>query len=425
MTTFMAQVRKQPAHIQSLAVDSTNYAHVPRLVWPFQGDPGNFARPSDVDTLLDLGAIAAKDPIVAAAFQHSKLAPAQYLPFVTALQHAEEVEAREILMLEADTLIKPADSASLVWKNVAFLRSHRAAVNAMELPLSPSLLLDYKEADNFQYFLHYLDTTQHPASIRYLANPNNGMDPEPWPFGFLDSTDAPKGAATTRPWRVLFVGNSFTYYNTMPRLFSKLAAYGLHRRVVVGLVAIPGGRPIDLLFGTDLSKVLAAFPWDAVVVQLRPSHRFYGQTLPYYAPLYTQAITAHHAQTVLWTNWTGPSIDEKARIQRMGLDSIMNKAAKAAGATLAPSEQAWEAVRLKDDSTWKALYGPEHDGHPSQLGSYLISLVLYRALTGRSPIGLPRKFDSLSLGPLHTTDSLTVPAKVAELLQGVAATARP
>ncbi|MBE0594784.1 MAG: hypothetical protein IH616_20555, partial [Gemmatimonadales bacterium] len=56
------------------------------------------------------------------------------------------------------------------------------------------------------------------------------------------------------------------------------------------------------------------------------------------------------------------------------------------GALLFPAGEAWRAAWRRDPAL--ELYGP--DGlHPTPMGTYLATLVMFEQLTGRSPIGLP------------------------------------
>ena len=452
LTAVMAELRRDPAHLRRLTADTTHTVPVRRHLGPFRESLSRFNGLGTVDTLLDIGAAASTDPAIAAAFAHAHLAPAQYLPFVAALQWARATDRLQLLTLEDEEVpLRPTAGTDVHWQNVAFLRAHRVALDALELPVPAA------EPASGRHAIHlFLDTLPVPH-LRRVADDGNAHEPYPW--GYQDSADASPEAraeaspharadtspeasdmsttrAATRPWRVLFVGNSLTYVNSLPRLFSHLAAQGLHRPVVVGLVSLPGATPYLLWYRTDLRQVLAALPWDVVVVQLRPSdgradYQHTRQTFPYYVHLFTAAIAAQHARPVFWTQWGyPPAIDSfYTPAEQTFVHTTLNAAAKAAGTLVVPIPQAFAQVRQQDAATWRTLFRSATDPHPSALGSYLAAVVLYRTLTGRSPVGLPRTVNGVQVElpqlpgtplDLHTTDSLTIPAATAALLQHAA-----
>ena len=381
VTQVLAEIRRHPTQVTAAEHDSTYVAHFFMHVGEFAGLPADPTKPGDSATVFDWGAVAARNPAVAAAFTHAHLAPARYLPVLRALTNAEATDTLQ-LALEGmlDDPVLPADSTTLVWRNVAFLRTHRPAIDALGIAISKSTF-EYNDTDK----IHFLDTValaRHLPRLREVTDPSAGF-----PLGFLDSSEAPGGAARVQapPLRILFVGNSLTYFNEMPRLFSTLAAAGLHRRVVVGLVSLGSASPYVLWTFTDVTQVMAAMPWDAIVVQMKPRSGNTRANFERYARLFTQAATAHHARTVLWTEYAG--LNTAGDVQAT-IDTSLASAARTAGATVAPVSAAWAAVRQANDATWRALYYSD-DVHPSALGSYLLSLVMYRTLTGHSPVGLP------------------------------------
>jgi hypothetical protein len=226
-------------------------------------------------------------------------------------------------------------------------------------------------------------------------------------ISFLDSADVP--GSTGAPLRVLFIGNSLTFGNAMPRMFAQLAAAALHRKVIVGLAAIPGGAAWMLWQMTDVQQVIRRLPWDDVVLQMRPMALHDAMNLNRDAKQYAEAITAQHAKMVIWGQGRGP---RATLAVQAALDSGFAGAAAVVGATLASIPAAMEAVHEADTTLWHRLFYSETNPHPSVLGSYLQSLVIYQAITGQSPVGLP-----------HTAGTVAVPDRDAELLQRAALSA--
>lgn len=258
--------------------------------------------------------------------------------------------------------------------------------------------------------LHVLDSTPgHGITIREIRMGDAKLN---FAISFLDSTDAPGGttaAATKPPLRILFIGNSLTFYNELPRLFSRVAAAGLHRRVVVGLVSLPGGPASTIWQATDVQQVIAQLPWDVVVLQTRPMALHDSTNFNHDARVYARAAAAQHARLILWGQFRSP--DAPLALQAV-LDSGFAGAAAVAGATVAPVPAAWEAVRRADSTLWPRLFYSATNDHPSVLGSYLIAMVLYHTITEQSPVDLPTAVGSVS-----------IPSREATALQHAAVTA--
>lgn len=414
---MLRELRRHPAHLHALLADSAHYTHVLRRERLVSDTLEPLPGAGTLDALLDLGRLAQRDPLVASAFKRAHLSPKQYLPDAEALQEALALDAVDALQLFP---VAAADSATQAWRNVRVVRAHRGNVYPLATLLPPV------EITSLGPVVHFLDTTRTPPTIRLVAarNPRGG---EPWPWGYLDSVDAPHGSRTSSapPYRVLFIGNSLTYVNGLPRLFSVLAAHGLRRRVVAGLVSLPGVSPEELWTETDLRRVLAILPWDAVVVQLKPAEDSMRTAVefPYFAQLFAHAIQAVHARALFWSEWASPpeAKDRQARNARLASAwRVLTASAHDDGATVVPIPQARAAVLQQDSLIWLQLFANPLDSHPRPPAAYLNALVVYQTLTGRSPMGLPASTAPVA-DPVHGV--ITFPPHTAAVLQRAAVAA--
>ena len=192
--------------------------------------------------------------------------------------------------------------------------------------------------------------------------------------------------------RVLFVGNSLTFENSMPALVHGLAEADEGAEPLFAVQYVAGGWRLDKAArNTSLDRLLT-LPWDFVVLQENSrvasipraqSHEFAPA-----ARSLDARIRANGARTVLFMTWGyehGDSLnysdDSYAAMQRRLADGYREVGARLP-AHVAPVGFAWdEALRRHPGlDLWAA------DGmHPSKRGSYLAACVLYRALTGRDP----------------------------------------
>jgi hypothetical protein len=210
---------------------------------------------------------------------------------------------------------------------------------------------------------------------------------------------------------ILFIGNSLTYWNSMPLMVQALADSAGGDRWGVGSVAYPDfGLPEHWQQG-DAERAIRAGGWDVVVLQQGPSSRDDSrQLLVEYTRRYAELIRRAGGEPGLYAVW--PHATRAQDFDRAG-ESYAIAAADVNG-TLYPVGEAWRAVWRRDADF--PLYSP--DGlHPTVEGSYLAALVIYSRVAQRSPIGLPAGLR------LRSGASFTLSAVNARLLQEAAAEA--
>ena len=202
-------------------------------------------------------------------------------------------------------------------------------------------------------------------------------------------------ARSDRPGlRVLFVGNSFTFRNSLPALVHELAAGDPGAPPIFSVEYAAGGWSLHQANKDDgLYKLLREVHWDVVVLQEKswllslPEEQWRRETYPAARAL-REKIAAAGARTVLFMTWgyvRGDRRDEPhdtyAAMQARLADGY-SKLGSELGAQVAPAGLAW-AEALRRQPTLDLWAG---DGqHPARLGSYLAACVFYAMLSGREP----------------------------------------
>jgi hypothetical protein len=194
--------------------------------------------------------------------------------------------------------------------------------------------------------------------------------------------------------RVLFVGNSLTYYNDMPALVHDLAAADEAAPPLFAVAyAAPNWGLEPAARDDGLDRLLREVPWDVVVLQERsglPSLAAdeRAERMDRFVYDLHARIDAAGAETVLFMTWgyedgdgnlTFPAM--QARIAEAYSDLAQNLATR-----VAPVGAAWEEALRRDPAMplWR------DDGrHPSGHGSYLAACVFYALLTERPVEGNP------------------------------------
>lgn len=239
-------------------------------------------------------------------------------------------------------------------------------------------------------------------------------------------SDAPKGLPATR---VLFIGNSYTYYNNLPRVLEALAASASPpERVETRAVTVGGARLKTHWDEGDALDALRDERWDHVVLQEQsmlgmllvngrhevndPERIFFP-----YARKFHDEARKRGAKTLLALTWSRRRTPEaQAR-----LDHAFLTLGRELGATVTPMGPAWLAVRKHHPDI--ALY-VDDGSHPAPAGTYLAACTLYATLFGRSPEGLTATVRGIATpdgkpeGPETTLISL--PEPTARLLQKAA-----
>jgi hypothetical protein len=188
----------------------------------------------------------------------------------------------------------------------------------------------------------------------------------PHPLGPAARGDLALARSERSGLRVLFIGNSLTYYNEMPSMVRRLAAEDPGgRELLVVQYTAPGWRLTSASADQGLLKLLREIRWDDVVLQERSD-----ESSPFFDALHARA-SAVGARTVIFDlgrGGTGGYRDQAGRL----------------GAELAPVWDAWMTALARRPGL--DLYA--WDGHhPGRAGSFLIACVFYAVLTGRDPTG--------------------------------------
>ena len=202
------------------------------------------------------------------------------------------------------------------------------------------------------------------------------------------------------PVRMLFVGNSFTLRNQLPRLLRDLAAHAEHPIEVEFKMIMAGGASLRRHWNAGAAqRALAESAFDYVVLQeqstlpLKNPARYHDNVRAF-APL----IGEHGARMVLYLTWSRRHVpdaqaDLTRAVQQIGVETH---------AVVVPVGVAWHAALAKHPEL--PLY--DADGsHPTAVGSYLAACVFLVSLFGQRPRGFDvsdaLKIDRATAQALH------------------------
>jgi hypothetical protein len=188
------------------------------------------------------------------------------------------------------------------------------------------------------------------------------------------------------PVKVLFVGNSFTYYNN-----------GLHRHLRhltwasglltpansrMRIMTISGGHLPEHAGGFE--NVLAGDDWDVVVLQghsLGPIREATAGPFRQAAREFAAIARARGTRPVFFMTWAYSGQPEMTAL----LDEAYTGIGRELGASVVPVGLAFARVTAERPDI---VLRTDDDRHPTMAGTYLAASVFFAALYGESPEGL-------------------------------------
>jgi len=185
------------------------------------------------------------------------------------------------------------------------------------------------------------------------------------------------------PRRVLFVGNSFTYYNnSLHNHYRQLvsAAHGSEWQNVARAMTISGARMAEHREG--LQQRLADQQFDAVVLQGHSSEPLNANgSFAEAATEYVEWIRAAKARPVLFMTWAYEGRPAMTEPLATAYESLGQKA----DALVVPVGRAFARVTAeRPDLLLRIADGK----HPTVAGTYLAACTMFGALHAQSPVGL-------------------------------------
>lgn len=194
--------------------------------------------------------------------------------------------------------------------------------------------------------------------------------------GLLASGCAFTGNSDLPAIRVLFIGNSFTFYNG--GIDADL--HGLAPRTTVGSATKGGYSLTQHLADPDTMGTLK-LGWSFVVLQDQSQNPVYnyGDYLTS-ATTFTTQIRSQQAIPMLLMTWARP--DSKG-VTTEAVRSATVRAGQRLGLTVIPA-----GVAFADSlSASPGVALNQYDGHPSREGTYLAACTVYATIFGLSPVG--------------------------------------
>ena len=193
--------------------------------------------------------------------------------------------------------------------------------------------------------------------------------------------------------RILFIGNSYTYFNNLPEIIAGLAKAGEIGHVEYRIVVGPGWRLKDHWEKGEARQILHQNRWDYAILQEQSTLGVYyvlegkdristDSLFRVYAGKWAVEIRESGVVPVFYLTWARKWAPEDQEL----LNRAYISAARETQSALVPVGIAWAYLRETDPEF--ELFC-EDGSHPNQAGSYLAACTFYATIFGENPVGLP------------------------------------
>jgi hypothetical protein len=188
--------------------------------------------------------------------------------------------------------------------------------------------------------------------------------------------------------KILFVGNSYTYFENLPQLIS-IISDSLKTKLVTKKSVI-GGAYLSEHWrgkrGLQTKEMIKNGGFDIVVLQGQSMEAIYDQdSINFYLRLFCDYIRDNGAKPYLYLTWAR----EKVPQYQETINNVYLNAATKNDAIIVPVGKAWALARqMRPD--FKLYY---IDGsHPSELGAFLTACVFVSTILNELPDNLPSSY---------------------------------
>lgn len=198
--------------------------------------------------------------------------------------------------------------------------------------------------------------------------------------------------------KILFIGNSYTYYNAMPKVFAKIALLN-GKKVTVQTMARGGKKLSDYSRDESLKQLIYKEGFQWVVLQEQSITPFTNQAQMYTAiRTIDQWVKQRQGNTLLFLFWAkeyekklNVQLGKQAYYQRFksqqaaqdSLTMIHKTIADKIQSEVAPVGVVWQHVNAQVHRLH--LWQSDHS-HPTKVGSYISAMVFYASIFNTLPI---------------------------------------
>ena len=181
--------------------------------------------------------------------------------------------------------------------------------------------------------------------------------------------------------RVLFVGNSYIYYNNLPQMVSALSD-SLNTKLICKKSTFGGstlGDHWNSRKGLRTREILEKEKFDIVVIQDNSMWPLeHADSVSMFGKLFCDLIKSKNATPYIYNTWSREATPQT----QPAINKVYEALALETGSVLVPVGSVWAEAKVQKPNT--QLYVSD-GSHPSPLGTFLIALCFVKKITGVLP----------------------------------------
>jgi hypothetical protein len=220
------------------------------------------------------------------------------------------------------------------------------------------------------------------------------------------------GTAYSQQLNVLFIGNSYTHYNNMPKIFEHLAK-SKGKNVYADSIAVSNSTLKLHTERASTYKKLRSRKWDVVFIQgfsrelAQDSATIATETIPYARMLIDSLQKYSPCSNIFfymtWGYAEGYSVEETNNTYEKMQENVKRgyfQMSRAFNFPIAPVGMVWQQVREQHPEI--NLYVTDKE-HPNPSGSFVAACTFYASIFKESPVGgtAPERVSSAVISPIE------------------------
>tara|TARA_B110000483_G_C18057727_1_gene489060 strand:- start:162 stop:956 length:795 start_codon:yes stop_codon:yes gene_type:complete len=214
-------------------------------------------------------------------------------------------------------------------------------------------------------------------------------------FSATENLSLPKNniSDSSKTQKVLMIGNSFTFYWNLPQvlecMFSKR-----NENIEVDQKTI-GGSNLAKHWRLNNANDYSIDNYEYLVLNDHSTNPLLNiDSCAKYIKLFAELARKNQTVPFVYGTWEYPYLKEISKKRTSNTMDILDSLSRINNATYIPVGNAFRYVEQNYPEI--NLY-MDDDKHPSSNATYLASCVFYSMITGKSPIGLPRRFEGKNI----------------------------
>jgi len=195
--------------------------------------------------------------------------------------------------------------------------------------------------------------------------------------------------------KILFIGNSFTFYWNLPSLVESMAK---EKGIPLDIYQSTAGAATlkdhwDSKRGLKSKKVLRENSFSTIILQDHSTSPLLklAESKDYFIR-FIELVKGNESKVILYGTWTYPANPLIGKTFK-GIDPIQYALKPIADHTNSKIAPVGTAFRLFQEKHPEISVFTSDNKHPSAVGTYLAACVFFKMITGESPLGLDRRYE--------------------------------